>query len=109
MTAKMYKKAHRHTSEAFILFLSGEGYSIAWNEGAYGNRVRIDWHEGTLFVPPIYWYHQHLNPGSEPARYLATNLGTLMKRLGVQFYDQLEVDHSEIIEEWNEELAIRLK
>jgi len=55
---------------SIILLLSGEGYSLTWKEGAE-KRTRVDWHEGTVFVPPIYWYHQHLNPGKTPARYLA--------------------------------------
>ena len=107
MTAKMHKKAHRHSSDAFILVLSGNGYSVTWPEGAYYKRLRVDWHEGTLFVPPIYWYHQHLNPGTEPARYLAINAPRLVKNLGLRFSDQLEIDPPEIKEEWEKELSKR--
>ena len=64
MPSKEYKRAHRHSSDAFVMLLSGDGYSITWPEAQYEKRVRVDWQEGTLFVPPIYWYHQHLNPGS---------------------------------------------
>ena len=38
---------------SIILLLSGEGYSLTWKEGAE-KRTRVDWHEGTVFVPPIY-------------------------------------------------------
>lgn len=107
MSAKIYKKAHRHSSDAFILVLSGDGYSVTWPEGAYHKRVRVDWHEGTLFVPPIYWYHQHLNPGSEPARYLAINAPVLVTHLGLRFLDQMEVDLSEIKAEWGKEIEKR--
>jgi gentisate 1,2-dioxygenase len=104
MPAKMYKKAHRHSSDAFILILSGEGFSVTWAEGAYDKRKRIDWKAGTLFVPPTYWYHQHLNTGSTPARYLAINAHTLVSNIGLRFSDQLEVDIEEVKVEWEKAL-----
>ena len=105
MPARIYKKAHRHSSDAFILLLSGEGYSLTWAEGRYDERIRVDWHEGTIFVPPIYWYHQHLNPGNESARYLAINAPRLVVNLGLRFSDQLEEDLPEIREEFEREAA----
>jgi uncharacterized RmlC-like cupin family protein/mannose-6-phosphate isomerase-like protein (cupin superfamily) len=105
MPGGLYKKAHRHSSDAFILLLSGEGYSLTWPEGRYEDRVRVDWQEGTIFVPPIYWYHQHLNPHpTESARYLAINAPPVVINLGLRFNDQLEVDLPEIVQEWEEEL-----
>jgi gentisate 1,2-dioxygenase len=101
----MYKKAHRHSSDAFILLLSGEGFSLTWPEGAYHKRRRVDWRAGTLFVPPTYWYHQHLNTGSTPARYLAINSPTVIRNIGLRFKDQLDVDVEGIEEEWQRELA----
>lgn len=103
MPPKVYKKAHRHSSDAFILLLSGEGYSITWPEGRYEDRVRVNWHEGTIFVPPIYWYHQHLNPGTESARYLAINAPILVRNLGLRFDDQLEPDLPQIKAEFDDE------
>ena len=102
----LYKRAHRHSSDAFILLLSGEGYSLTWKEGAE-KRTRVDWHEGTVFVPPIYWYHQHLNPGKTAARYLAINAPTLVSRLGLRFEDQIEKDPPEIEQEFAREVARR--
>ena len=104
MQAGSYKKAHRHSSDAFILLLSGEGYSLTWPEGNYHKRKRIDWQAGTLFVPPTYWYHQHLNPGSTPARYLAINVPELVINLGLRFEDDLNVNLDEVEQEWEQEL-----
>ncbi len=104
LVPEMHKMANRHSSDAFILFLSGEGYSVTWAEGRYAQRTRIDWKEGTLFVPPTYWYHQHLNPGSIPARYLAIHTPRLVQNLGLRFIDQLKSDLPEIEAEWKEEL-----
>ncbi len=109
MPTNEYKRAHRHSSDAFVMLLSGEGYSLTWPEGQYEKRVRVDWQEGTLFVPPIYWYHQHLNPGKEPARYLAINAPILVTRLGLRFEDQLEPDLPQIEAEFKAELLRRQK
>jgi uncharacterized RmlC-like cupin family protein len=105
--AGVYKRAHRHSSDAFILIVSGTGYSLAWKDDEYARRLRVDWGEGTLFVPPIYWYHQHLNTGSTPARYLAINASVLVARLGLRFYDQLEPDRPDIKAEFEAEVASR--
>jgi gentisate 1,2-dioxygenase len=104
MPPKMYKKAHRHSSDAFILMLSGEGFSLTWAEGAFDKKKRVDWKAGTLFVPPTYWYHQHFNTGSTPTRYLAINAPALVTNIGLRFSDQLEVDIEEVRSEWKEEL-----
>ena len=105
MPGAVYKRAHRHTSDAFILLLSGKGYSLTWPEGMYDKRVRVDWTEGTIFVPPTYWYHQHLNPGTDSARYLAINAPTLVTNLGLRFEDQLEPDLPQIAQEFEAEVA----
>ncbi len=102
--AGRHKKAHRHSSDAFILLLSGRGYSVTWPDGGYDKRIRVDWDDGTLFVPPTYWYHQHFNPGFEPARYVAISARGLTKNLGLRFSDQLESDLPELAAEWRREL-----
>ena len=103
----LYKKAHRHSSDAFILIIGGEGYSLTWAEGQYEQRIRVDWQEGTIFVPPIYWYHQHLNPGTETARYVAINAPLLVTALGLRFSDQLDPDLDDIEREFRSEVAKR--
>ncbi len=67
--ARTYKRAHRHGPGRVIVIPSGEGYSIMWPEGH--DQVVVPWHEGSMFVPPGRWFHQHFNAGSAPARYLA--------------------------------------
>jgi oxalate decarboxylase/phosphoglucose isomerase-like protein (cupin superfamily) len=67
--AGTYKKGHRHGPGFVIVIPKGEGYSIMWPEG--GEKVIVPWHEGSVFVPPARWWHQHFNVGTEPARYLA--------------------------------------
>ena len=104
MPPRMFKKAHRHSSDAFILILSGNGFSLTWREGAFNKHQRVDWQAGTLFVPPIYWYHQHLNPGNTPVRYLAINAPWLVEKLGLRFTDQLHDHLPEIENEWQKAL-----
>jgi gentisate 1,2-dioxygenase len=85
-----YKKAHRHSNGSAFLLLTGVGYTLAWPARAEHRRQRTDWAAGTFFAPPPYWYHQHFNPGSEPARYLSINTPDLLKHLGLRFTDQVE-------------------
>jgi hypothetical protein len=68
-----YKKAHRHAAGAQVIVLGGEGYSLMWPPG--GELVRVDWHKGSLVVPPEGWYHNHFTVSPEPARHLALRRG----------------------------------
>jgi oxalate decarboxylase/phosphoglucose isomerase-like protein (cupin superfamily) len=67
--SRTYKKGHRHGPGRAILIPGGEGYSVMWPEG--GEKVIVRWQEGSMFVPPNRWFHQHFNLGAGPARYLA--------------------------------------
>lgn len=74
--AGSYKRAHRHGPGSQILILGGEGYSLLWNDrpkySEAGKHMRVDWKEGSMFVPPDRWFHQHFNGGELPARYMAS-------------------------------------
>ncbi len=104
---RSYQKAHRHSSDAFVLMLSGEGYSLIWKGADTANRKRVEWRKGTLFVPPTYWYHQHFNLSDEVSRHLAINTPRFVSHLGLRFADQLEADAPGVEAEWRAELARR--
>lgn len=61
---------HRHTTEAYLYIVKGNGYTIVNFDGR--PEERIDWSEGMLLSPPVWAWHQHFNASdTEPARYLA--------------------------------------
>jgi hypothetical protein len=64
-----YKKAPRHEAGAHVQIVSGEGYTLMWEQGT--PIQRYDWKVGSLIVPPEMWWHAHFNVGREPAKYLA--------------------------------------
>jgi oxalate decarboxylase/phosphoglucose isomerase-like protein (cupin superfamily) len=66
---QLYKKAHRHGPGRVIVIPSGEGFSILWEQGK--EKIVVPWQEGSAFVPPNRWFHQHFNAGGDRARYLA--------------------------------------
>jgi quercetin dioxygenase-like cupin family protein len=61
---------HRHTTEAYLYVVKGNGYSIINREGE--KEQVVEWSEGTLFAPPRWAWHQHFNlDAGDTARYLA--------------------------------------
>ena len=84
---QLYKKAHKHGPGRVIVIPKGEGYSVLWPSKG-GEKVVCPWKEGTIFVPPDNWYHQHFNAGAEAARYLA--LHALRQFSGNPYRHQIE-------------------
>jgi quercetin dioxygenase-like cupin family protein len=74
-----YKTSHRHGPGSHVLMLNGQGYTLMWNGplkySEADQRMRIDFNEASLIVPPDRWWHQHFNTGASPARYLAATWG----------------------------------
>lgn len=71
---------HRHTTEAYIYIVRGQGYSIVNYDDE--PEQRIDWSEGTLLSPPVWSWHQHFNTSeTEVARYLAVQDTGLLRHM----------------------------
>ena len=75
-----YHKAHYHGPGAILLGLDGEGYVLAWSsklgahpyQDGHGDQVhRVDWGKHSIYSPPNAYFHQHLNTGAGPAKYIA--------------------------------------
>ena len=85
--ARTYKKAHRHGPAFVIVIPAGDGYSIMWEEGK--EKMVFPWKEGSLFVPPNRWFHQHFNVGETSARYLAFHPPVQFEGWAEQIQDRL--------------------
>ncbi len=59
----------KHMFVERIYILKGQGETRVWNDG--GKAQTFGWHEYSLFSPPLNTWHQHVNTGKEPARYVA--------------------------------------
>ncbi|MFB3886264.1 MAG: cupin domain-containing protein [Thermodesulfobacteriota bacterium] len=85
-----YKKTHRHGPSAHVIIIKGKGYSLMWPKES--PMQRYDWHEGSLFVPPDQWWHQHFNTGNTPARYLALHgMRSHKYKIGIKLSDAIDV------------------
>lgn len=70
-----YGRAFRQMHGAHLLGVDGEGYTLAWEEGAQ-DFVRTVWRHGIVTATPGMSFRQHFNTGDKPARYLDTQLGS---------------------------------
>lgn len=71
-----FTNIHRHGPGAHVLWLGGEGYELMWADGGERDKVKVDFHRGTMLVPPSWWWHQHAIVSTEPAEYLALKLSS---------------------------------
>ena len=101
--SRTYKKAHRHGPGYIIVIPAGEGYSIMWPQN--GEKIVIPWHEGSCFVPPRRWFHQHFNVSEHFDRYLAIHPPEKFQGQG----EKLEDPIADQIEYTEEEQLIRLR
>jgi mannose-6-phosphate isomerase-like protein (cupin superfamily) len=71
----VYGKAHRHGPGSIIIIVEGRGHSLVWTGDLHYSKgrphYRVDWRVGSMFVPPLWWFHQHFNTGASPARFVA--------------------------------------
>ncbi len=71
---------HRHTVEAVIHVLQGNGHSII-------DGIRYDWEEGDFISVPMFAWHRHLNTGGKDFVYVAATTGPLSLSLGLAVYE----------------------
>ena len=61
---------HRHTTEAVLYIVKGNGHTVMHYDGE--EEQRVDWEEGDLIGIPLWAWHQHFNDcDTDTARYLA--------------------------------------
>jgi gentisate 1,2-dioxygenase len=71
---------HRHTVEAVIHWLAGEGYSIIDGQ-------RYDWQAGDFICVPMFAWHRHVNTTGERLPYAASTTGPLSMGIGQAVYE----------------------
>jgi hypothetical protein len=70
-----YGQAARQMQGSHLFGVAGEGYTLAWEEGA-PDFTRADWRFGVVTAPPGMEFHQHFNAGATPARFLDVQFGS---------------------------------
>lgn len=69
LPSRRYVPAHRHGPGVTIVGIQeAEGFVVMWPEG--GEKVLCPWKEGSVFVPPNMWYHEHVNTSGVENRQL---------------------------------------
>jgi mannose-6-phosphate isomerase-like protein (cupin superfamily) len=66
-----YMTAHRHLADAYVMSIEGEGYSVLFMPGEEKNRRRVPFKPYAVIAPRHNEYHQFMNTGLGPMKYLA--------------------------------------
>jgi len=74
---------HRQLHESTMLILSGQGHTIA-------NGKQYSWGPGDALQVPLFMWHQHVNTGNEPVRYLRFGTVPFYHYLGLYRAEQLQ-------------------
>jgi mannose-6-phosphate isomerase-like protein (cupin superfamily) len=78
--AKWKTIGHRHTVEAVIYIVQGEGYSVI-------DGVKYPWTAGDFICVPMFAWHRHVNTSKGDMIYVASTTGPLSMALGVAIYE----------------------
>jgi hypothetical protein len=69
-----------HLYESLVYVAQGRGATTFWQRD--GERQTVEWHQGSLFSPPLNCYYQHFNTDAdEPARLFAVTSAPTMINL----------------------------
>ena len=65
LPSRRYRAAHRHGPGVTIIGIQeARGFVVMWPPGGGpDDYILTPWQEGSVFVPPNMWYHQHINSG----------------------------------------------
>ena len=70
-------KPEKHFYEEVIVILEGQGATEVWQEEG-GKKQMFEWNPWSLFAPPLNTWHQLINGGRTPVKYLAVSNAPLV-------------------------------
>ncbi len=73
---------HRQLCECTMFVLEGAGYTLV-------NGRKFEWEKGDILFVPLFAWHQHVNTGTETARYARMSTAPLFHYLGVYREEEL--------------------
>jgi gentisate 1,2-dioxygenase len=82
--------AHRQASSAVYLAFRGRGTTVV-------DGRRFDWQQGDVFVVPSWLWHEHANPGGEPAILFSVQDFPAMRALGLYQEEALPERHQTVV------------
>ena len=68
--------AERHIFEEQMMILSGEGETVIWQSDEKKHTVR--WRKGSIFSPPLNAWHQHVNTGQQPVKFVTITFAPMV-------------------------------